>query len=257
MSRMNAHEIYVRFPMPELCGAALSRLKAACRFDPANEAHARMLGDALDAHCGWAEGAELKAVAARFPRTAPRGTSLNLDDVRLVCAAFGRMDARDVLETVVYALALTTNEPTADESATVADESAASQARGVSRLFYEDLWANAYIDAALLAFKADLAARAGGFPSASFGPGYYGMALTEMKKLDKMLNFGNIGAEVLGDGSMRPLKACAGLFFVLRGAADASPNACRDCAGDKANCAFCERPDSARDRRLFTESAHD
>ncbi|MDR2088360.1 MAG: hypothetical protein LBP73_03280 [Clostridiales Family XIII bacterium] len=214
----------MHFALPELCGAALSRLKAACRFDPSKEMHARMRDDALDAHREWAERAELRAVAVRFASSAPRGRALELAGVRFACAAFGLIDARNVIETVVYALTLAAGE---------------APSRGVSRLFYEDLWANAYLEAALCALKSDLAARAGGVPSDSFGPGYYGMALEEMPKLARVSDFGRIGGTVLENGMLQPPKSCAGIFFVVRDAARMPERSCRGCAGDPAGCAFC------------------
>jgi hypothetical protein len=215
----------MHFALPELCGAALTRLKAACRFDPSKEMHARMRDDALDAHREWAERAELRAVAVRFASSAPRGCALELSGVCFACAAFGLIDARNVIETVVYAL-------------TLAEDETPSQ--DVSRLFYEDLWANAYLEAALCALKSDLAARAGGVPSDSFGPGYYGMALEEMQKLARVSDFGRIGGTVLENGMLRPPKSCAGIFFAVRDAARMPERSCRGCAGDPAGCAFCE-----------------
>jgi hypothetical protein len=223
-------EMHIRFSLPELYAAALSRLKAACRFDPQKEMHARMLDEALAAHREWSEAAELSAVATCFAPVAPQGASLRIAGVAFACAAFAQMEARNLISVVVYALTL---------------RAAETPAAGVSRLFYQDLWANAYIEAALAALRARFAARARGALSDSFGPGYYGMALEEMKKLARVLDFGRIGAAVLEDGTIRPPKSCAGLFFVVRDAGRMPADSCRSCAGDRAGCAFCEhrKPD--------------
>jgi hypothetical protein len=121
----------------------------------------------------------------------------------------------------------------------VALHSVAAPAQDVARLFYADLWENAYVEAALCALRPVLAARVDGVLSDSFGPGYYGMEVEEMKNLARVLDFGKIGAEVLETGTIKPSKSCAGIFFAVRDATRMPADACRDCIGDKAGCAFC------------------
>jgi hypothetical protein len=217
-------ETQIRFSLPELYDGALSRFKAACRFDASKEMHANMLDDALHVHRKWAMHAELRAVCARF-EPASRGRSLEIAGVAFSCAAFEQMDARNLIAGVVYALTLRAD---------------ASLSSSLSCLLYGNLWENAYLEAALSALKSDFAARVGGLPSDSFGPGYYGMALEEMKKLARVLDFGRIGAAVREDGMIRPPKSCAGIFFVVRDAARMPKDACRDCAGNRESCAYCE-----------------
>ncbi|MDR2770443.1 MAG: hypothetical protein LBB57_00220 [Clostridiales Family XIII bacterium] len=218
-------KMYIRFSLPELYDAALLRLKAAGRFDAAKEMHARMLDEALTVHCVWAEGAELAAVTACLAPAALRGPALRIAGASLVCPAFEQIDARNVVRPILYALTLRADE---------------RPEPSVSRLLYRDLWQNAYIEAALAALRARVAARTACALSDSFGPGYYGMALLEMKKLARALDFGRIGAAVLEDGSIQPPKSCAGIFFAVRDAARMPADACRSCAGDRAGCAFCE-----------------
>ncbi|MDR2295683.1 MAG: hypothetical protein LBD95_02700 [Clostridiales Family XIII bacterium] len=217
-------EIFIDFSLPTLYDAALSRLKAACRFDPDKEAHARMLEDALAAHREWTEGAALSAVAACFAPVAPQGPSLRIAGVAFVCPAFEQIDARNVIKLVAYALSLRVDERPEPR---------------LSRLFYGDLWQTVYLEAAFAALRARLAAQTDGVLSDSFGPGYYGMRIEEMRKLARVLDFGRIGAAVRADGSIRPPKSCAGLFFAVRDAARMPQDACRGCAGDAAGCAFC------------------
>jgi hypothetical protein len=217
-------EVLVRFSLPDLYESALSRLKAACRFDPEKEMHVRMLDDARAVHRDWAVNAEIEAIAACFAPVAPRGRTLDIAGIVFECPAFERLEACDLTKVVLCATTL---------------RAGAGPAQDVSRLFYADLWENAYVEAALGALRSKLAARADGVLSDFFGPGYYGMDLGEMKKLARVLDFGKIGAEVLDDGMIRPPKSCAGMFFVVRDAARMPADACRACVGDKAGCAFC------------------
>jgi hypothetical protein len=217
-------EFVVRFSLPELYESAFLRLKAACRFDLAKEMHARMLDDAVAAYRDWAAGAEIRAVAARFAPVALRGRALDVAGVAFECPAFEQMEARNLTRLIVYAVALRADAPPAPD---------------VSRMFYADLWENACLEAALRALRAELAARSDGVLSDSFGPGYYGMDVLEMKNLARVLDFGKIGAEVLDNGMIRPQKSCAGILFAVRDAARMPADACRDCIGDRNGCAFC------------------
>jgi hypothetical protein len=65
------------------------------------------------------------------------------------------------------------------------------------------------------------------------------MRMEEMKKIARVLDFGRIGAAVLDDGTIRPPKSCAGIFFAVRETARMPADACRSCAGDRAACSLC------------------
>ncbi|MDR2355121.1 MAG: hypothetical protein LBE16_02890 [Clostridiales Family XIII bacterium] len=217
-------EIFINFLLPDLYNAALAQLKAVCRFDPAEDSHARMLEDALAAHRGWTKGATLAAVATCFAPLAPKGPVLRLAGVAFSCPAFAQTDADNLIRAYAYALSLHADE---------------GPDRRLSHLFYRDLWQTAYLDTARAALRARLAAGTDGVLSDSFGPGYYGMDIGEMKKLARVLDFGRIGATVLDDGSIRPPKSCAGIFFAVRDAARMPRGACRSCAGERGGCDFC------------------
>jgi hypothetical protein len=217
-------EFVMCFSPAALYASALSRLKVACRFDPTKEMHARMLDEAVAAHRDFSAGTKVEAVFACFAPAAPRGPALDIAGVVFVCPAFEQLDPCNLTEIIVYAVALRADAP---------------PARDIARLFYEDLWGNAYVEAALDALRSELATRADGALSDSFGPGYYGMAVPEMKNLARVLDFGKIGAEVLETGEIRPQKSCAGIFFAVHDAVRMPADACRDCIGDKAGCAFC------------------
>jgi hypothetical protein len=221
---MQTDETMISFAPSALEGAALARLKAACRFDASKDAHARMLDDALAVHREWARRVEIRAVYARFAPAAPHGRSLTIAGVSFACAAFERIDAHNPIEAVAYALTLgADSEP----------------APSLSVRLYRELWENAYLEAAFSELRLGLAARAGGLPSDSFGPGYYGMALEEMKNLARVLDFSRIGAAVREDGLIIPPKSCAGIFFAVRDAARMPGDACRDCAGNRESCVLC------------------
>ncbi|MDR1572346.1 MAG: hypothetical protein LBS32_07460 [Clostridiales Family XIII bacterium] len=215
------------FELGPLYGRALENLKRSCGFDPGKEMHRRMLDEAVAMRGAWSRGARLMAATAVSEGCAPRGGALEISGVRLECAAFAQLDASRVGGAAVYAVSLSLGGAAAAES--------------VSEAFYEDLWGNAYVCAGVEALRERLAGECGAGLSDSFGPGYYGMDISQMKKLALLLDFGRIGARVEESSMISPLKSCAGLFFLLRGEIGMPEPSCISCAGDRGGCAFCSR----------------
>ncbi|MDD7019997.1 hypothetical protein [Hornefia butyriciproducens] len=107
--------------------------------------------------------------------------------------------------------------------------------------FYETLWEESYLAAAVSRLKKDLA---GGIPSGyclspQMGPGYYGMSMEEIFACGKLADPGAAGVEISEAGSMRPAASSAGIYFVLPTGAPVPDQACRSCVGDPRGCGFC------------------
>lgn len=107
--------------------------------------------------------------------------------------------------------------------------------------FYETLWAESYLAAAVSRLKK---AFAGEIPSGyclspQMGPGYYGMSMDEIFACGKLADPGAAGVEISEAGSMRPAAASAGIYFVLPTGAPVPDQACRSCVGDPRGCGFC------------------
>ncbi len=107
--------------------------------------------------------------------------------------------------------------------------------------FYETLWEESYLAAAVSRLKKDLA---GGIPSGyclspQMGPGYYGISMDEIFACGKLADPGAAGVEISEAGSMRPAAASAGIYFVLPTGAPVPDQACRSCVGDPRGCGFC------------------
>ena len=107
--------------------------------------------------------------------------------------------------------------------------------------FYETLWEESYLAAAVSRLKKDLA---GGIPSGyclspQMGPGYYGISMDEIFACGKLADPGAVGVEISEAGSMRPAAASAGIYFVLPTGAPVPDQACRSCVGDPRGCGFC------------------
>lgn len=107
--------------------------------------------------------------------------------------------------------------------------------------FYETLWEESYLAAAVSRLKKDLA---GGIPSGyclspQMGPGYYGMSMEEIFACGKLADPGAVGVEISEAGSMRPAASSTGIYFVLPTDAPVPDQACRSCVGDPRGCGFC------------------
>ena len=107
--------------------------------------------------------------------------------------------------------------------------------------FYEMLWEESYLAAAVSRLKKDFSEELppGHTLSPQMGPGYYGMAMEEIFVCGELADPGAAGVEISGTGSMRPAAAAAGIYFVLPEDAPVPGQACRSCLGDPRGCGFC------------------
>lgn len=120
-------------------------------------------------------------------------------------------------------------------------EKAVDMDAGSIESFYETLWEESYLAAAVSRLKK---AFAGEIPSGyclspQMGPGYYGMSMDEIFACGKLADPGAAGVEISEAGSMRPAAVSAGIYFVLPTGAPVPDQACRSCVGDPRGCGFC------------------
>ena len=120
-------------------------------------------------------------------------------------------------------------------------EKAADMNAGSMETFYETLWEESYLAAAVSRLKKDFSEELppGHTLSPQMGPGYYGMAMEEIFVCGELADPGAAGVEISEAGSMRPAAAAAGIYFVLPEDAPVPGQACRSCLGDPRGCGFC------------------
>ncbi len=155
------------------------------------------------------------------------GSLLTAGGVTVECRAFERVEKEAVRN--VYFFACTAG----DFVCTRGDD---------MEKFYANLWGSAYLDGLRILLEDELADRAaeGGLTlSKSFGPGFYGMDVSETANISRILNFKDVSIRVNPFGVMEPPKSCAGIFFAVReGFEDPGPE-CKDCLGNEGGCRFC------------------
>ncbi len=108
--------------------------------------------------------------------------------------------------------------------------------------FYVDMWGGAYLDALRFSLEKELgnnAGRKGLSLSESFGPGFYGMDISETENIAKILDFGSLGVQLDPSGGLRPAKSCCGLYLAVSDSYHSPGAECASCKGSSAGCRFC------------------
>lgn len=107
----------------------------------------------------------------------------------------------------------------------------------IMQQLYADIWGTAFTDAAremlIDRLKHEHAV------SDSFGPGFYGMDVSEMKKMPDMVDFDRLGMEVKESSVILPLKSCAGILFKVNEKYIRLNSACELCYGNRKTCTLC------------------
>jgi hypothetical protein len=249
-------EMMFTFQLPALYETAAGKLKRMCGFQPdtgggadgahesvsggmsgaacgggADGAHGVMFSEACGVHEEWQEGVSLKAIAVFLDKGALSGGRVSACGVSLSCPAFASVDTQKLTNVILYAMAL-------DREG--GGRWGGDEAPSLSAAFYADVWANAYLEAAVEGLRARLlksapvmgAALLAGAPahgaelSCSFGPGLHGMEVTEIFKLASIVDFSKIGAHVAENASIRPAKSCCGILFAAAGGSGLPQAAC-------------------------------
>ena len=152
------------------------------------------------------------------------GRAVRIGSEIFQCNAFELLNESDVNGVYVYAL-------TAGEYD--------SKEESILNRLYADIWGTSFTEAARILMSKELGKR--DELSDSFGPGFYGMDLIEMSKIDRLLGFEKIGIELKKSGILVPVKSCAGLLFSVTDSYQKMNSACRDCLGNHKSCKLCRQ----------------
>lgn len=115
---------------------------------------------------------------------------------------------------------------------------------GLLEEFYVDAWGSAYVEAAHDVFKKRLQRIYGGqvFLSEPFGPGYYGIDITQTKGIFRLLDAAEIGLSLTETGMMLPEKSCSGFYVITNQPAALPEDCCEHCLSPH-SCSFCRKYD--------------
>ncbi len=167
----------------------------------------------------------LQALTRRFPGGCIAGETLLFDGVRFGCRALGRLDPARV--GAVYPYLLTAGEIRL-ETENVAD------------LLFADIWGTAFADAGVALLREKLSRENEGYVlSSAFGPGFFGMEVTELAGFFELFDASAIGMSLRASCLLIPLKSVAGFFISLLDEWALPAADCESCLGNPGGCRFC------------------
>lgn len=112
---------------------------------------------------------------------------------------------------------------------------------------FADTWGTSYVDAGVRLLKdrltADMELR---FPgpgvklTREFGPGYYGMPVSETSAFFHVLHGEELGMSLTDSGLLIPQKSCSGMLFAVNDLEFDEGPECIDCRGGSLGCQYCQ-----------------
>lgn len=169
-----------------------------------------------------------KVLISSYDASCVEGGDMMLDGIPFYCKALERIPKDELVRVYIY---LVTVGNADDESKDL-----------VTRIYY-DMWQTAYVDVArdfVKEYLEELPENEGLVVSESFGPGFYGMPATDVKKFFQILDADKIGMYQNELGYMVPYKSYAGFSVVTTKKENLPVKDCASCcvAADK-TCVYC------------------
>ena len=168
------------------------------------------------------ERIKTKLVYSFFDDVTLNANKLNVAGIEFSCNAFEQLDPRNLCGAYVYLL--TAGDCRLDD-APILDQLLA------------DFWGTAFVDAARLMFREQI--EKGKHLSADFGPGFYGMPVTQMHGIEKLADAALIGVRINESSLLVPAKSCAGIILLGEAPFEEMDAACADCRGTVLSCNIC------------------
>ena len=218
----------IQLDINSLLPKARSYFAGACGFVDGNKKHQRMANDADSVLHKGMGGLRPSAIVSAYNGNVLADDCATLDGVSFRCAAFARINPDSIKK--FYAFILTVGEVTPPDDS------------GLGQL-YADIWGTVFTDAAIGSLSGLLADDAGGScHMASFGPGLYGMDISNIHLIFDILNGSAIGVKAhKKSGCMVPAKSYAGFIIALSDASMPPLTDCNNCSGNRRWCRLCKQ----------------
>lgn len=211
---------------------AEQRFIQTCGFHLETEKHQRMMRMGLEVREKGIDGIRIQSLVSFYGKEAFRDGKIGVGDVELSCNYFEQIP-EDAVEGVYFYML-------------TAGECYFSSEENIMDFLYADIWGTNYVDAGVQLMtekiREDMGQRFAGKAvclSEEFGPGYFGMPVSESKKFFQLLDADSIGVWVKDSGLMIPQKSCAGFYLVYNRPIAKPEIACMRCHGNSAGCRFC------------------
>lgn len=202
-----------------------------CGLDQPGEKYEKMKADGFRIRDKLRPLISIKALVKSFEGVVVEKDQLSLEGLNFKSIAFEKINPITVKRVYMYGITLS---------------DITLEWEDFLETFYADAWGVAYIDAGrrLLEthlFKQCKEAWIGEsiYFSDSFGPGFYGMDVTENKKIFQVLDGSKIGVVLNESCMMIPEKSCSGIYFATTVPLGKSEKACVQCRESVHGCQFC------------------
>lgn len=182
----------------------------------------RMRRKAMEERSVIDERIKLRAEYAFYDDVKFCGKEVLIGGQALICSAFEQIKGDTVHGAYVYALS-------AGDFSFPEDT--------LMKQLYADLWGTAFADAARILLKEELEKK--DRLSDGFGPGFYGMEVSELVKLVELVDITCIDMQLKDSGVLLPLKSCAGIYFCVDEGYTKLNEACGSCRGNHQSCRVC------------------
>lgn len=170
----------------------------------------------------------IQAIISEYDNSCISASTMVLDGEEFTCKALSQIPSREIEKVYIYLM--TTGELEYGE-ASVLNE------------VYYDMWQTAYIYAGkeiLRQYLQNLHNNKKKYVSDSFGPGFYGMEVSQLKQFFAVLDGKKIQMKLLESGFMLPMKSYAGFITVTNSANNIPSKDCENCLSVGKTCMYCK-----------------
>lgn len=121
----------------------------------------------------------------------------------------------------------------------ISEQTIAENGQGTLEQLYTHIWQNAYLDAAREWLKEWIGQKWASFVSQSIAPGFYGIALEEMKKFYEIAGGQQTTVRLVKNEMLHPEKSVLGIHLTLKEHVNILGRQCANCPARGKNCEFC------------------
>lgn len=213
---------FMKFNMDEISERAHEIFMSTSGVNKEGRKFERMRNDAFRMREVIEDRIKIRASYRYFEDVKLEGTEVTFGGITFHCSALDQVDPELINGVYVYALSAGDfgypEDPILDQ-------------------LYADIWGSAFTDSARLIMRETIEKET--MLSDSFGPGFYGMDVSEMGSLTSLLNLEEMDMEVRNEMIMLPLKSCAGFYFSVKPGYEKLNQACENCLGTHTSCKLC------------------
>lgn len=194
-----------------------------CGFNKEGPKYKKLLDMGMSIKEKMKNSLDIKAIVSSFSKDIISGNTVNINGVTFKCNAFEQIDYNSIKN--IYAYILTAGIYELDNEDPIMNQ------------LYEDIWGTSFVDAGLEVLKKTLDQTN---VMDDFGPGYYGMEITQVGNFFQILDGEKIGVQVKNNSLMLPLKSLTGFIVSVEDESKLPASDCKSCKAGNKGCSFCQ-----------------